>query len=83
MFSNPAIEKGIRPLTQAIHLDLRIQMNSQQIKQVMGTPSHEGEFMGGLFLSYNEVRSAVDLTIKLDKTGQTIEFVRFFPSETE
>lgn len=82
-FSNPATEKGIGPLTEAIPLGLHIEMDSAQIKQLLGVPSYEGEFLGGLFLTYRQVRPETDLTVKLDKTGGTIQFIRFMPARTE
>lgn len=82
-FSNPATEKGIGPLTQTIPHGLSISMDSQQIKQVLGTPSYEGEFLGGLFVNYNKIRPKVDLVIKLDKAGKIIQFIRFLPCRSK
>lgn len=82
-FSNPAAERGVGPLTQNIPYGLHIHMDGQQIKRALGTPFYEGEFMGGLFLTYTVVRPGVDLTIKLDRTGQVIQFVRFSATTAE
>lgn len=80
-FSNPATEKRIGPLTQTIPHGLSISMDAQQIKQTLGTPSYEGEFLGGLFLNYNKIRPQTDLVIKLDKAGKIIQFIRFLPDK--
>ncbi|MGU3400195.1 hypothetical protein ACLBWS_10705 [Brucellaceae bacterium D45D] len=58
-------------------------MDSQQIKQALGTPSYEGEFLGGLFVNYNKIRPKVDLVIKLDKAGKVNQFIRFLPCRSK
>lgn len=80
-FSNPATTQGIGPLAQTIPDDLRIEMDSAQVKHLMGTPSYEGVFLGGLFLNYDAVRPGVDLKIKFDKAGLAIQFIRYLPAK--
>ncbi|VFR41303.1 hypothetical protein ANT2_3291 [plant metagenome] len=80
-FSNPATTGGIGPLTQSIPDGLRIEMDSPQVKRLLGEPAYEGEFLGGLFLNYDAVRLGVDLSIKFDKAGRAIRFIRYLAAE--
>lgn len=82
-FTNPLTEKDFGPLTQAIPLGLRIDMDRDMVKQMLGKPDYEGEFLGKLFLTYDAVKADVSLKIRLDKTGKTIEFIRFLPRQQD
>ncbi|VFR54372.1 hypothetical protein BRI6_3443 [plant metagenome] len=56
-------------------------MDMNRAIQLMGAPAYEGEFLGGLFLNHDAVRLGVDLSIKFDKAGRAIRFIRYLAAE--
>jgi hypothetical protein len=78
---NKKFNEDVGTFAGGMPLGLSLEMTEKEIRNLLGNPTSEGEFLKGYFLTYDNLIDGLSINIKADLSSRQISFIRFMPLE--